>query len=384
MTVVLITLTFCSLLFVSGLFEGIFDGINNQIRNTRSSDLIIEPSDKDQYIKNATALMNVISHLPGVTFVHSRYSTGAIFSFDKDKNGQNIISKSFSVYGVDPEKERQISKVATSLVEGAYLTKDDRDKILVGVNISGTHGSTLYDSSLKGVKVGDDVTVRYPNGVSKKYTIKGVYRTFFSLSDAGSYVTKDEVESVLGQYNTASEVIVRLRDDLQPDIYAAKLRDLGYSGIKITTLHQYTRRVISDLQDALFFIQTIINMINVIVAGITIFIIIFINVSNKKRQIGILKAIGIPESVIILSYVFQALFYVVVGITLGTILLYTVIQPYVLAHPLSFPFGPVVLFITAAVYLQSIGLLFAIGLIGSFVPSRQVTSISILDAIWGT
>lgn len=42
-------------------------------------------------------------------------------------------------------------------------------------------------------------------------------------------------------------------------------------------------------------ISIILGAIGTVVAGITIFIIIFVSIVNKRRQIGILKAIGMKE-----------------------------------------------------------------------------------------
>ena len=55
-------------------------------------------------------------------------------------------------------------------------------------------------------------------------------------------------------------------------------------------------------------INLIGNIVSLIIAVVVIFIVIFINTVYRRKQIGILKAIGIDRSIIIKSYIFQALF----------------------------------------------------------------------------
>jgi len=45
-------------------------------------------------------------------------------------------------------------------------------------------------------------------------------------------------------------------------------------------------------------ISTILSIISILVAAIVIFVIIYVNAINKRRQIGILKAIGIKQKLL--------------------------------------------------------------------------------------
>ena len=68
-------------------------------------------------------------------------------------------------------------------------------------------------------------------------------------------------------------------------------------------------------------IKRIILFIGLMVAGVTIFIVIFIATVSRRKQIGIMKAIGMKEQIIVTSYIFLALFYALVGIGVGTMIL---------------------------------------------------------------
>ncbi|WP_332881539.1 FtsX-like permease family protein [Methanosarcina horonobensis] len=70
------------------------------------------------------------------------------------------------------------------------------------------------------------------------------------------------------------------------------------------------------------------TVVGLIVGAALIFIIIYINTLNRKREIGILKAIGISPGSIIISYFFISLFYVISGVGLGLVLFLAVAFTY--------------------------------------------------------
>ena len=119
------------------------------------------------------------------------------------------------------------------------------------------------------------------------------------------------------------------------------------------------------------------------VAGIVIFIVIYINVISKKRQIGILRAIGIKRDVIVGSYLAQALFYAVLGIIFGGLIFGYGIQSYFTLHPIDLPIGQVSLAIKQmTIQYAVLGLLVAAVLAG-LIPVISITRQSIIQAIWG-
>ena len=68
-------------------------------------------------------------------------------------------------------------------------------------------------------------------------------------------------------------------------------------------------------------INVISTIVSLVIAVVVIFIVIFINTVYRRKQIGILQAIGIDRSIIIKSYIFQALFIFASG-TLARALLF--------------------------------------------------------------
>jgi putative ABC transport system permease protein len=140
---------------------------------------------------------------------------------------------------------------------------------------------------------------------------------------------------------------------------------------------------VSGIAQTFDIIKRIILFIGLAVAGITIFIVIFIATVSRRKQIGIMKAIGMKESIIILSYVLLALFYAILGIGVGATLVEFVLKPYFIANPLTFPMGKVSLLIVRSEFITSIISLIIVSIIAGFIPSWRVARENIIRAIWG-
>ena len=120
-----------------------------------------------------------------------------------------------------------------------------------------------------------------------------------------------------------------------------------------------------------------------LVAGVTIFIVIFIATVNRRRQIGILKAIGMKERIIIMSYIFQAFFYAVLGILAGMLIINFAVVPYFIRRPLPMPIGLVSLALVNRDLALSIFSMLIVSMVAGFIPSWMVTRQNIIKAIWG-
>jgi putative ABC transport system permease protein len=268
------------------------------------------------------------------------------------------------------------------MVAGKYLEESDRDQIMMGKEISGGFGASLEVQSLKGASVGDEVTVYYRNGVTRDYTIKGIYSVDFPLSDMAVFVTEKEMESVLGVHNRASEILVKTNQVHTEQYYIQALRENGLDKEDIRPWTDFFG-LMAGLTQTFGIIKRIVFAIGLVVAGVTIFIVIYIATIGRRKQIGIMKAIGMKERIIIVSYIFLAFFYAILGISLGIVLLEVLIKPYFISHPLNMPVGKVSLMIIQGELIASIVCMFVVSIIAGFVPSWRVTKENIIKAIWG-
>jgi putative ABC transport system permease protein len=380
MTILIMTLAYVNLVFISSVFGGIVEAINTQSIDNQYSNIVIEPAIDEKYINNSEAI-KLITSIPGIIGRSDHYVDNAIIKYDKYNDGKNIKSGRWPLKSIDPLEEKKVTKIHESMIEGSFLETMDRDQIIIGKEVAGNYGGSLNHLSL-GVSVGDKIDVYYNNEIKRSYTVKGIFSTKSTQVDQMVLVTKKEMESVLQVHNRASEILVKIEDTGNEDYYIGEIRRLGLQDEDIKKWNDLMGFT-SSASTSFTMISIILGVIGTIVAGITIFIIIFVSVVNKRRQIGILKAIGMTENTIVLYFVMQALFYGVIGVIFGASLILFVIRPYFISNPLDFPVGWVSLKVTFDIIRISNLSLIAAALIGGFFPAYRGAKESILKSIWG-
>ena len=330
-----------------------------------------------------------ISSLADVIGVTPHINSSAFFEYQwKEKLSQDDKGKSgtWEVVGIEPDKESKVTTIHKHIVEGSYLDENDRDKIVLGLEIAGGEEAANPEFlTLGGVNVGDKVKLTYPNGIQREYFVKGIFQAKeMNRADRQAFVTRKEMASILGRqtyFDRASQILIKTRQGTNENRLIGELRDIGIGG-EIRRWQEYgaaMRGVVSTFG----IVGGLIGGVGLIVAAAVMFIIIYINVINKKRQIGILRAIGIPQNSTIGSYLIQALFYVIVGILLGLILVNFGIIPYFRFYPIETPFGPVSLTVETTTIVSSIISLLAAGVLAGLIPAWTIMRESIINAIWG-
>lgn len=380
--IMIMIMIFILLGFTPSLLLGLTEAMNRQTVENTFANIIIEPGEDEDYIIRAPLLQERINNIPGVIGSACHYIVSATVTYDENKDGEDVKTTQCLVDSIDPEQEIRVTKIHQNMVAGEYLDESDRQKIVLGREISGGYGAELPLKSLEGVKIGDEITLTFNNGVQRDYEVKGIFGTGWAFADIQAFITEKEMESVLGVHNRASEILVKVEQVGQEERYIQELRRMGLIEEKIHPWTDYMGMV-SGITESLGKIRLLITGFLLIVAALVFYVIIFIDVTHKRKQIGILKALGIGKGTIINSYILQALFYATLGIGLGVVAVHFLLIPYFVSHPLDFPLGFVSLVMTRKLLIINSLILFVVAIIAGFIPSWQTTRENILKAIWG-
>ena len=166
--------------------------------------------------------------------------------------------------------------------------------------------------------------------------------------------------------------VVRVQDQL------SALR----TGVQVQSPAQLAA-AIQDQLDTFGLIDRIMRVLSLLVAAITVVIITYVDLANRRRQIGIERAIGIRSSAIVGSYVIKSVVTALVGTALGYLLFRFVLVPVVDRHPFPFPSGPVALLIVPETARWNVVILVAVAALAALIPAVRTVRMRILDAIWG-
>ncbi len=375
LTVFVLSLIFVNLVFLPSIVNGMMDIFVGAVKDYSYGDVVIEPSEGEFYISDADTVLSKIRTLNEVTEASKRLASGATLRYKEKAVGTNIL-------GVNPEEESKISKFGDIVVDGEFLTELSRDEIVLGALIAGYENGPEIYKDLGGVEVGSRINVTFSNGITRQYKVKGIHAAGPEISDLLALIHYSELEDVLGlnQQDLALSIIIRTEPG-QEYLVKQKLIDLNVHG-QVSTWQDKVQDLIRDILKSFGLLSYLSEAVGITIAAFIIFIIIYINTLNKRKQIGILKAIGITPKSIIFSYMLISLFYTILGIIFGLILLYAIIL-YLTAYPISFY---ETMSISPSLNYEAVGrnaiMLVLMSLIAGFIPAWLVTRRPILESIW--
>jgi putative ABC transport system permease protein len=375
LTILIIGMVFVNLIFLPSIITGVAVLFNQQSIDYSYGNLVIEPKQNQVYINNVNELQKKIERIPGVTGVSPRYISVATIVYKG-----NAVSP--VLYAINPDDDSKVLKIGSKVFSGEYLSTGDTDQIVIGYRLAGNENEKLdVIPSLGGVDVGQIVDITFNNGVTRQYRIKGIINSDSFGADSNAFITKKEYESVFGLDNKANQILVRTSETGNENMMRNTLLNFGVQE-KIWTWQEKSANFLNQIIGSFNIINFIGTIVSLVIAVVVIFIVIFINTVYRRKQIGILKAIGIDRSIIIKSYIFQALFIFAIGTIAGCAFLLLILQ-LLAANPIVFPGGPVAPVVDPMLIIRSTLSLLVVSLIAGYIPAWITTKEDILSAIRG-
>lgn len=385
--ILVMSLSFANLILTPSIMSGVTLAINQQQIETVLGNILIDPPQKNSLLQNVSQIEAQISRVAGVQALAPHLNNSAVFEYNSQEVNDFAAGQSgrWNIIGIDPAKEQQVTTIHTSLISGAYLEPGESGQILLGVDIAGGDKSDNKEFlTLGGVKVGEPVRLTLPDGSQKVFNVKGIFKARGQSANNLAYVSAGDMAPLMGagvSADNATQILVKTRAGANEEEVLARIKSLGIAGIVRSWLDYGGG--IGGIVSSFGIIASLIGGIGLIVAGVVMFIVIYINVVHKKRQIGILRAIGISRDVVMASYLILAFLYAILGIIFGGIIFGYILMPYFSSHPIDLPIGLVSLAVDMGTVRNAIiGLLFAALLAGS-IPVINITRHSIIKAIWG-
>ncbi len=378
LTVLIIGMCFTNMIFLPSMFSGIGQGITNQLLDYEVSNILVTPKTGDQYITDLPATLDLINGMPGVQRASPQYSKGATFKYR-----QRVLG--VSVRAISPSDEKEVSPVYTKMVAGSYLGQDDTGEIIIGKPIAGdatVRQEDEFQPSLGGVRVGDSITVEYGNGYVRDYRVKGIYNTGWSPVDNAAFVTWTDMELVEGKILEKADFIkVRAKPGYTEQFLKNELISYGVGeNGKVQSMTDLLSKSVGKVLQSFAIINLVSLLVSVIITTVVLFIVITIKTLSSRKQIGILKAIGVDKEVIMHNYGFQVIILCLLGIVLG-IIITLVLAAYMAVHPIVTPEWSAYLYVTPWDLLINSVILFCAAVVAGYVPAYQVSREDIQDAM---
>ena len=374
--VFVLSLIFLNLVFLPSMIGGLSGMFTGFMQDYPYGDIVIEPGEDNTYINNVDNVLQKVRAVNGVRAATKRLDAAASIEHKQKVVGSTIT-------GVLPTEEYDISRYPYIISEGDFLGELSRDEIIIGAMlVEGYFGSEIYDN-LGEVRAGSLVDVTYSNGVKRTYKVKGIMEGTFEVVDLNALVHYKEIEDVYGlDGSKATKVVVRIEKQGTQDKIKEKIISAGVKE-PVFTWADKAESILRQALQSIGAINVMSKFVSLVVGAALILIIIYINVLNRKKEIGILKAVGITPRSIVLSYAFLSMFYVLLGIFVGLIL-YFALMLYFQANPFrmyeTIKIRPEIDYLFL---VQNILTMLVLSVIAGILPAWMVSKESILKAIWG-
>lgn len=272
-------------------------------------------------INNWQDVRDGLEALPGIVAVSPEASGPAFL-----RRGDAI--ESVVVMGISPDRYRRIIPVERYLVGGEFR---------VGAN-DAVIGSELARDL--GARVGGKVRIDTGLGDETVLNVAGIFRLGVrELDTRYVYLDLKLAQSLLGQPGAATVIELRVRDLFAADAVARRIARL--TGLKAEGWMQNNAQLMNALQSQTLSTRIVIVFVSLSVAfGIAS--VLAISVTQRRREIGILRAMGTTRRQMVGVFLIQGTVLGLAGSLAGNLLGYGLVQAFNRLGPglFSADFGP--------------------------------------------
>ena len=327
-TILLISITTALLVFASAWMDGSHQTmIQNAVEIYPGYIQITEKNFRatpsfDHLIFDAATIDTKLSQNNDIAVYGARFESFVLFSGAEKAVGGMLT-------GIEPEKERRLSRVASSLTEGEYLQTGDTNQVFMGNELA---------RRLQ-LKVGDEVAF-IGNGADYSFAadnliVKGIFQTGLFDFDAGSaFIAKDYFEQIMAAENYATHFIVLPKHPEQADQLAAIIGKTIGAEYQSASWSQSMAGLVKAMQ-----LDSVFGYITLGVIFIVIFFVVMIYtllaVFARIREIGVLRAIGTTPRQILTLLLLESSLLALVSVIIGG-LIGGVFAWYFHVNPISF------------------------------------------------
>lgn len=251
-----------------------------------------------------------------------------IDSFSPYVNGKvviysNKVIRIVELNGITSDSTNRLSGLKDNIVLGQYdLSKKDFPKILIGLSLA---------TSLR-VSVGDTLTLVSPEGfenvltlqslpLSQQFIVSGIYSSHNKEIDAVKiYCDLNISQQLLGYGKNIFGYEIRLKDINQTNSVKKELQKIiDKKSMDILTWFDLHKQLYSVMLIERWVAYTILSLI-IAVATFSIFGSLFMTVLEKKREIGVLKSLGMSNNSILKIFLLEGFLIGIIGAIVGSII----------------------------------------------------------------
>lgn len=281
--------------------------------------------------------------------------------------------EALTIIGVDPAIEEKVSTISDQLRAGHLRDLESaQGGIIIGEEMAGRLG----------LGMGDIVGATSASGKSRSLRIVGLFKRGQSqLGPSAGYVLLREAQSMLGRPFIINRIGVRLSDPYGAQSMSRQL-EMRFS-YKAESWQERSADFLSLLVTRNVIMYSVVAAI-LLVASFGIYTVVSNSVTDKRRDIAIMRSIGFSERDLQLIFVFEGLALALIGIMAGWLLGYGLMA---ILGSLQFPISgedrTLPLDRSARQYAIAAAASLFSGVIAAWLPARKAARVDPVDILRG-
>jgi ABC-type lipoprotein release transport system permease subunit len=263
---------------------------------------------KNQSLNNSLEvsdeLLNALNESKHISFYTPRIESFSLASSED-------LTKGAMILGIDPEKEDKITKIKSKLSAGKYLTENDKGVLIakgladyLKLSVNDTlvmFGQGYHDVSAVG-KFPVRGIVKHPNPEFNKMMV------FMSLPQCQEYFSAENLITNFVIMVDDYDYIPKVQHELQRKINPEQYEVMNWKEMQPVLVQQ----IESDRQSALVFKGILYMVIAFGILGT-----IMMMMSERRREFGVVVAVGMQKSKLMIIVFIESIFLGLLGIIAG-------------------------------------------------------------------
>lgn len=272
------------------------------------------------------------------------------------------VFKSISILGIDPPRYEKIIPISTDIISGKF-------KVGAGDAVI---GKILADDL--GLRAGNKLRIESGDGRAAVVTIAGIFEIGVRDLDARFvYVDLKQAQSLLGLYGGINLIDLTVQDLFAAEATANRISRL--TGLKAESWMQTNAQLVNALASQSLS-TSIITFFVALSVAFGIASVLAISVTQRTREIGILRAMGIRRSQILQVFLLQGGILGLIGSAVGASFGYALVMVFN-------QFGPKLFYIEVPSYLivSATAVATVVGILAALAPAWRASRLDPVQAI---
>lgn len=272
----------------------------------------IEAPSLKYYLNDANTALTAIQKNNSIKAVSKRLIVNGMLNTTRGTSGIQII-------GILPDEESKVTSIHNSLIEGTYLTKFKKNPVVVGQKLA-----EKYKLKLKS-KIVITLQDEDKNIISTSFRIEGIYKATNSMYEENTiFVKSSDLRNITGLTDQIHEIAILCNNVNEVDQVANQLKK-NITKDKVETYKEISPDIgyTEDMMNSVLYIFMSIILLTLAFGIVNT---MQMAVLERRKEIGMLMAIGMNKRRVFLMIMLETLFMSMVATPIAVVLSFISIQ----------------------------------------------------------